>query len=494
MNDYLKSLAKIVVDNNIPIVGQKVWYGESFYWANIFSKMLHRMTPGVLVMDGGPHPSVYREDYARESNADIVVYSEGEYVLAEILSMTLKEKLSKKQILMEIKNRELPNIIINSTDFAYHGNLSIQDINKKTVQVQEGGFLDNSLRLAVVNDALGCPYNMCSFCNYKHIYPQYYKKSTKLIADEIESLVKSGIGLFRFSSGSNKLNDALLLANEIMARGLFIHYSFFNRVEKNAAENYDKIVDKYKTVIKSGLRAVFLGAESGNEQVLNTIMNKGLKCSDISFTIQAIREAAAANGVHVDIALSIIYPHPTPENISLDTCYEDTAKLIRMVMPDSVLVNPPAPFKDAPWLQESRFGFGYISRERTSREEEIQKIIHTMLHLDYKAYLPPSMWDHPPIALQGIDAKGILELNTKMRKYVTSLGIANDLGDDSFLILRAAGYIGKQGVHEFRKDATIAIMSCHYKNVEEIFRKVNEYSTRLAASSVLHDSRQHKSN
>jgi radical SAM superfamily enzyme YgiQ (UPF0313 family) len=482
MNNYLDNIIEKININNIPIVGQKVWYGDSFYWANELNKKIINNNPEIITIDGGPHPSVYREDYAKISNADIIIYSEGEYSLAEIIKMIKFEKLSKDELFKEIEKRKIPNTIITKSNQFYIGDLKIKDINEKTIQIQEKDYLENGLRFAVINDALGCPYNACSFCNYKKIYPKYYSKKVSNIIDEIESLVKSGIGLFRFSSGSNELEDSILIAEKIINKGLKINYSFFNRVEKEAQKNYESIVDKYKLLMKSGLRAVFLGAESGNEKILKEIMNKGIKYEDIVYTIKAIRDAEKQTNIKFDIALSIIYPHPIIDGVTLEECYKDTLKLIEETRPDSVLVNPPAPFKDSPWLKEEKYGYGYINKENLNHEKKIQSIIQSMIKVDYKPYLPPSMWDHPPITLQGLNAKEIFELNSKMRTSVTKLDIVNDLGDDSFIMLRAANYNGVEGAKDFRKDATIAILSCHYDKVKEIYKKINKTSLDLARS------------
>ena len=265
MEKYLSSLAHKIAEKDIPIVGKKVWYGHSFKWANKFTDILRKKAPEVIVVDGGPHPSVYQDYYVREANADIVVLSEGENALSDVVSTVkqLRRKgFTKKQILMAIKTANISNVAYKEADKIIKNSIKNSLPNKKTVQRHDESLTDR-LKVAVIHDALGCPYNSCNFCNYVNIYPRYMAMSPSVVVDEIKYFVKKGVGLFRFTSGSSSLDDCVAIAQEILRNRLKIHYSFFNRCEPNAKAHFKEIVEKYVILINSGLM-FFIGSVTPN--------------------------------------------------------------------------------------------------------------------------------------------------------------------------------------------------------------------------------------
>jgi len=63
------------------------------------------------------------------------------------------------------------------------------------------------------------------------------------------------------------------------------------------------------------------------------------------------------------------------------------------------------------------------------------------------------------------------------------MGIPTDLSDEHFLMLRAAGYEGLDGAKAFKRETLLDIISCDYRQVGEISRKINADSMRLAQLS-----------
>jgi hypothetical protein len=281
----------------------------------------------------------------------------------------------------------------------------------------------------------------------------------------------------------------LKVAEEILRRGLVVNYGFFNRVESNAQKMYRQVVNKYETLIESGLRATFLGGESGNDEILKDIMIKNIKRDDIYYTVQAIREAARNVGKPIDISVSFIYPHPFYNDKMLEKGFDDTLTLIKDTMPDSILPNPPGPFPGSKWFINEKFGFDYYDPEQPNsqnlpRPEKMRRVANEMLSFDYILYLPPTMWTVPKYTLNGMNTSDMFKLNAELRNEIAKLGIETDLGDEHFLIARAAGYEGKQGSKDFKRESMLAIILCNYDFIENIYNKVNQTSMRLAKESL----------
>jgi len=309
--------------------------------------------------------------------------------------------------------------------------------------------------------------------------------------------VDKGVGLFTFTSGSNSLDDSLAIADHIIREGLKINYSFFTRSEPGVKHDQEDIVSKYVKLIKSGLRAVFIGAESGNDEVLKKVMNKGATSEDIEYTVKAIQEASNQANIPVDLIMSIIYPHPTMEGISLGQAYEDTLSLVKRTMPDSVMAYPPAPFAGTKWTTEERFGFDYHDpknpqTEDLSRQEKSRLVTREMMEMEYILFLPPSKWNTPNITVNGLGAQKIFKMNEEFRNAVKELGIATDLSDEQFMMFRSLTdeqgnyiYEGRQGALVFKRKIMQSIVSCKYDNVQSFYDSVNKKSEELARSSLL---------
>ena len=72
-----------------------------------------------------------------------------------------------------------------------------------------------------------------------------------------------------------------------------------------------------------------------------------------------------------------------------------------------------------------------------------------------------------------------------MRKAVENLGIPTDLSVEYFLMIEGAGYKGKEGLLQFKKETSIDLTSANYINIEKMTNKVNKYSQELADSNKL---------
>jgi len=92
------------------------------------------------------------------------------------------------------------------------------------------------------------------------------------------------------------------------------------------------------------------------------------------------------------------------------------------------------------------------------------------------------MWPELNLSLNGYGFKEMLNKCQQMRQRIEDMGIPTDLTDEYFLMLRAGGYKGKAGMHQFKKDTIIDIVSADYRNISKISKRVNIYSKKLASS------------
>jgi len=482
---YLKELAKDVVKNGIKVFGIKVWYGEAFYSANLLVKYIHRKDPSVLCIAGGFHSTLYEEDLLKNSVFDVGVVSEGEKPLAIILDIAnrYEKDWDKSEVLSAIKEKigtgELKNIVYRDNQEIKVSERYVPDMGSKVFPKYDKENIEGKLKIHVLLDSLGCPWGRCNFCVHSHFYPKFYPRPVEHVISEIEYMLKMGVGLFRFAGSETPPAFGVKIAQAILDKGLKIRYSIgcraVNKISESSDERYRQIVRDFEIMLKAGLRAIFMGGETGNDVINDKIMNKGVRAADIIKTAVAYKEAQKNTGIKAYLSLALIYPPPLVEGISLEDVFMDNITLSQKTMPDSVIVSPAAPFKNTIWYNHrNKFGI-------TLPKNFIKRIIT----YEYVLYKPPSMWPYlGNIRIGDVDFIHWLEECQRQRQAIEKKGIPSDLTDEYFLMIEAGGYSGKEGLERFKKETSVDLISSDYRNIGVITKQVNRLSEELAKSNA----------
>jgi len=474
----LREFSVYLRDSGCRVLGIKTWYGESYAAAKTLAAFVRETAPGILIVAGGPHSSVYRETLLEDGGFDLAVVGEGERVLSGILALA-KRMETKRKLLEEIADRaergELRNLVYRRDGGTRMSRLDEARADEKPVPAYSS--VEGKTMIHVVVDSLGCPWGACNFCVHSRIYPCLSLRNPEAVVDEIGLMAARGIGVFRFAGSSSSLGHIEEIARLIEKRGMKIVYSMFARSEPRISGSrsvYERTVESYRTIIRSGLRAVFLGGEAADDGILRKVMNKGLTEEDIIATMKAMREAATEEGLPLDIGLSLIYPAPTMGMVALEELRESNIRLVETTSPDSVLISPPAPFPGTSWYRESaRFGFRLAD-----------DFAGKMLGYDYVMYKPPSMWPDIDLELEGLKFREILEECNNLRNALEEKGFVTEVTDEHFLMLRMAGYTGKEGAKKFKEQAVLDIVSSNYDWIMELEEKVNRASRAQAMMNV----------
>jgi hypothetical protein len=464
MRSRLKGLASRVAQERIPVVGIKLWYGEAFYWAKCLGRFLHKIAPKTIIIAGGYHATLYEEDVLRFAPFDLAVRGEGEYALSEILSVVdrmvgmPKKEILEKIATMRIENtlwRNERNIELAPKRIAIHDQAAVPFYGKTPGKV----------RIHVIVESIGCTWGKCNFCVHPHFCNRYIPRPIEELMSEIRIMVEQGIRIFRFAGSDTPPAFGSRIGQAILDADLKLEYGIGSRAVANCSNPkiYQKTLVHYQTMLQSGLRSVFMGGETGHDQINIEVMNKGITCVDLIATAHAIREAERCVGQKLDLALALIYPVPLVKGVTQDEVFQKNLELITEFKPDSVIVTPPGPFKHSNWWSEKeKFGFEFD-----------EKIIPSAMEYEYVLYKPPTMWSKLAMGLQGQSFVQLLQECLRFRKVIEKMGIPTDLSDEHFLMLRAAGYKGQNGVQRFKKETLLNIVSCDYRQLKRIARDIN---------------------
>lgn len=472
----IRKLAGYVCNSGCRVVGIKTWYGETFRSARYFASCLRKIAPEVLIVAGGPHASTYREAVLEDGLFDIAVAGEGERALAGILALA-RQTENKRDLLKAIDRQaslgQLKNVIYSSNGAIKSIPVETSNVNAKVVPDYDN-FQGKTL-IHVIVESLGCPWGKCNFCTHSRSYPAYSVRSPESVIEEIEQMLARGIGIFRYAGSTTSLKHACQIARLIEEKGIRIFYSMFGRAESGAADPgvYEKLVDSYRLLLRSGFRSIFLGAEAANDDINKFVMNKGITRSDVVHTVAAMREASKIEGLPLDVGISLIYPAPTLGKIPLQRLKEENIELIEETQPDSVLVSPPAPFPGSAWFkQKDCFGFDLG-----------ETFLRDIIVYDYVLYKPLYLWSDIDLKLEGMRPREIFEECGSLRQALEERGFVTEVTDVQFLMLRNAGYTGKEGVLEFKNRTQHAILSCDYRWINRLQEQVNQASLTLASSN-----------
>jgi len=280
--------------------------------------------------------------------------------------------------------------------------------------------------------------------------------------------------VFRFAGSDTPPGYGSRLAAKIKEKNLKVVFGMGSRALRGAKDNFEGLVTAYASLIESGLRAVFMGGETGNDLINSQVMNKGVESVDIIHSIRALREAEKRAGHKVYLSLALIYPTPLQGLVTLERVRNDNMRLLEETWPDSVMITPPGPFLHTAWYdQREKFGF-----------KVDDGVIRDAMEYEYVLYKPPHLWPKLGVSLEGKPFVALLKECNEFRETVEkALNIPTDLSDEHFLMFYCAGIREKDDIMKAKNETMRDIVSCDYRTTLEISKKVNAFSKELSSRS-----------
>jgi len=199
-------------------------------------------------------------------------------------------------------------------------------------------------------------------------------------------------------------------------------------------------------------------------------MNKGIRSKDVVDTINCIKLASEKVGANCRIGLSLIYPCPIIEGISLAEVFEEDMRLIQEANPDTVIVNPPVMFPGTKWMERAA-EFGFVAEPT---------FVTNFMKYEYSIYKPMELWDDLGYSLQGMSSAKLLKETSRLRKEVVKLGIPTDISDEYLMMTEAVGYRSRLDLLQFKSKSLQDIMSGSTKYMAALIEKINQKSRQMA--------------
>ena len=347
------------------------------------AKMIKNIDSDIKIVIGGPHASIRPQDFLLSGNFDAVVVGEGEYVFPKVIDY-LNDKKTHKKIkgVAYIRGKKIvsvpPEPIVNLDGLPYPAYHMID--MKKYFRANRGGLgtrptepFDKPEREISMITSRGCPFN-CIFCSIHASMGRLWRAhSADYVIKHLNYVIENyDIELVHFE------DDNLTLGIERFNRILEhlkktgVSWDTPNGIRADTIDR-KTLVSIKKTNVK-GLR---IAIESGNQDVLNRIINKRL---DLQKAVDVSRECS-----ELGISLSAFYviglPGETKKNI--DETLSLAYRLMKNynVIPHVNIANPLFGTrlydicKDSNYLVDEDctkgdiFGFGRIKTKEFSPDE-----------------------------------------------------------------------------------------------------------------------------
>lgn len=229
----------------------------------------------IVVVMGGYHATFMDRDVLNTGLVDYVIRGEGELPFLELLvCLEKKDDPSKVRGVSfgrgQSFRRTDPAVPVENIDTLPYPARDLLHMHKYHSRQLEGR------TLTTLVSSRGCPY-ACSFCSSSIFSGRKWRpRSAKSVVNEMEQLVREyGFGALAFMDDNFTLNPARVIdiCKAVIERGLDLKWWCFSRAD-TIVKN-EQMVD---WMAKAGARMVFLGLESGSDEILSNY-GKGITSS-----------------------------------------------------------------------------------------------------------------------------------------------------------------------------------------------------------------------
>jgi len=254
------------------------------------AKLTKKIHPDCLVVIGGPHSSVAGEEILRGApEIDIAVAGEGEETFTEILEwkMGQRELSSIKGICYRengtIRTNERRRLIEDLDKLpmpAYH----LVDIKKyfKSIKLNKGKWVFKEHRVFPILTSRGCPYG-CIFCTiHLHMGRRARFHSVDYVMDNIKYAIDNfGVEHLYFIDDNVSMNRERFIG---ILRGIIkLNEQGHNIVWQTPnGTRVDTLDEEILRLAKaSGVKSLILAVESGDQEILDRVINKKLSLGKV---------------------------------------------------------------------------------------------------------------------------------------------------------------------------------------------------------------------
>ncbi|MCI5211377.1 MAG: radical SAM protein, partial [Candidatus Electrothrix sp. ATG2] len=317
------------IQNEKPdIIGVSVMTAK-YESALIVSEIAKEYNSDLLVVWGGPHPTIRPDEVLQNKSVDFVVRKEGELTFLELCQFIEGglQEFSKIKGISYKKNGK----IYHNDDREYIQNLDILPF--PDIKADLHNHLYSPAQKSVIVTSRGCPFN-CGYCGAQTIWTRRVRfRSTENIIQEIKRIIEeyhSNSIFFWDDSFTANRKRIVELCEQIISEKIKINFHITTRVD---IVDYELL----KLMKEAGLNGIDFGIETGSPNMLDLI-DKGITQEKIIKTVSMCDKI----GIVWNTFFMIGFPDETEDDIDM------TLNLIQKIKPYSVCLSIFTPYPETP--------------------------------------------------------------------------------------------------------------------------------------------------
>jgi anaerobic magnesium-protoporphyrin IX monomethyl ester cyclase len=324
------------------IVGMTV-YITNMKRCSAVAQVAKQVNSKTTVVLGGPQVSIFPEEGLASPDVDLIVLSEGEIIIRNVINALGDEEALKKVKGIWFKSssgeiiRNEKEGLVDNLDILPPPALDLFGMEKYFPSVMIRG-----KKIAHILTTRGCPFE-CSFCETKLTFGRSFRyHSRERVISELENLINAGFKSFQFYDDIFTANKNIVkeLCNRIIEKKWKIEWMCYTRTDCVDP-------DLLRLMKKAGCYLISFGTESGDDSLLKGI-SKGLTVQD---NIDGVRMAKEA-GLQVFLTNMLGLPEES---------YEQSKKTIQFAVESGAEyatfgITEPYPGTEL-WVDAQKYGF-----------------------------------------------------------------------------------------------------------------------------------------
>ncbi len=279
------------------------------------AKLVKEVNPETFVVVGGPHVTLVPKEFLDEvTNVDVAVMGEGEYAMLEVAQAF--EGKRKYSDILGIAYRENGEIKVNPSrpfienlDELPYPAYDLVDMEYYLNPPEGVGYRSFQNRAISMITSRGCPFNCCFCAVHLHMGQRFRAHSAPYVLDHIQHVVDKYRVKNVFFEDDNltlSVNRFEAICDGIIQRKIKIGWETPNGVRADCLT-----LELLKKMKLSGAKSIFVGVESGDQQILDNVICKSL---DLNRVVEFAKNARKI-GLKTGAFYIIGFPGETRENM-----------------------------------------------------------------------------------------------------------------------------------------------------------------------------------
>jgi radical SAM superfamily enzyme YgiQ (UPF0313 family) len=272
--------AEVVEQNKgrLLLAGVSSMTGNQIFGGIEFSKCVRSHCDAKIVW-GGWHPSLLPEETLDNDYIDFVVVGQGEKAIRELVLALMND--SDISAIGGLAYKTEGGVVVNPKS-EFTNPFEFPKIDYTKVDIRKYIFHSRYAKRAIrYFSSLGCPYN-CGFCSVAVVYGRkWYHNQVQEIVDDFEYFIKfANIDGVKIDDDNFFVNRSFVIefCNELIKRNLNLEW-----YSQGHASHILKVftAEDILLMYKAGARLISIGAESGDQDVLDLINKKNMVADNI---------------------------------------------------------------------------------------------------------------------------------------------------------------------------------------------------------------------